>query len=143
MSQFNRSRKIKLKKIDASSIGSKVIGSNVDNNQNNPQSNEINEIRNESNSKISNDNLKEERINLIGILNELNEENREQENVENEFKLIIRKNFVETDKNIEMDLKNYSSDKDLLEYFFEKIGLCSSENFEKFFLHMKTKKRSL
>jgi hypothetical protein len=57
MSQFNRSRKIKLKKIDASSIGSKVIGSNVDNNQNNPQSNEINEIRNESNSKISNDNL--------------------------------------------------------------------------------------
>ena len=55
----------------------------------------------------------------------------EQENIENEFKLIIRKNFIETDKNIEMDLKNYSSDKDLLEYFFEKINLCSSENFEK------------
>ena len=35
----------------------------------------------------------------------------EQENIENEFKLIIRKNFIETDKNIEMDLKNYSSDK--------------------------------
>ena len=50
----------------------------------------------------------------------------EQENIENEFKLIIRKNFIETDKNIEMDLKNYSSDKDLLEYFFEKINLCSS-----------------
>ena len=141
MSQFNRSRKIKLKKIDASSIGSKVIGSNVDNNQNNPQNNEINEIRNESNSKISNDNLKEERINLIGILNELNEENREQENVENEFKLIIRKNFVETDKNIEMDLKNYSTDKDLLEYFFEKIGLCSSENFEKIFSSYEDKEK--
>ena len=55
----------------------------------------------------------------------------EQENIENEFKLIIRKNFIETDKNIEMDLKNYSSDKDLLEYFFEKINL--SENFEKIF----------
>ena len=27
----------------------------------------------------------------------------EQENIENEFKLIIRKNFIETDKNIEMD----------------------------------------
>ena len=65
----------------------------------------------------------------------------EQENVENEFKLIIRKNFIETDKNIEMDSKNYSSDKDLLEYFFEKINLCSSENFEKFFLHMKIKKK--
>ena len=39
----------------------------------------------------------------------------EQENVENEFKLIIRKNFIETDKNIEMDSKNYSSHKDLLE----------------------------
>jgi len=139
--QFNRSRKIKLKKIDASSIGSKVIGSNVDKNQNNLQDNEINEIRNESNSKISNDNMKEERINLIGILNELNEENREQENVENEFKLIIRKNFVETDKNIEMDLKNYSSDKDLLEYFFEKIGLCSSENFEKIFSSYEDKEK--
>ena len=131
--QFNRSRKIKLKKIDASSIGSKVLGSTAEKNQNNLQDNEINEIRNENNSKMSNDNIKEERINLIGILNELNEESREQENVENEFKLIIRKNFVETDKNIEMDLKNYSTDKDLLEYFFEKIGLCSEENFEKIF----------
>ncbi len=142
MEQFNRSRKIKLKKIEASSIGgSKVNGSTAEKNQNNLQDNEINEIRNESNSKISNDNLKEERINLIGILNELNEENREQENVENEFKLIIRKNFVETDKNIEMDLKNYSTDKDLLEYFFEKIGLCSSENFEKIFSSYEDKEK--
>ena len=98
-------------------------------------------IKNESNSQVSNDNLKEERINLIGILNELNEENREQENVENEFKLIIRKNFVETDKNIEMDLKNYSSDKDLLEYFFEKITLCSNENFEKIFSSYEDKEK--
>ena len=142
MEQFNRSRKIKLKKIEASSIGgSKVNGSTAEKNQNNLQDNEINEIRNESNSKISNDNMKEERINLIGILNELNEENREQENVENEFKLIIRKNFVETDKNIEMDLKNYSTDKDLLEYFFEKIGLCSSENFEKIFSSYEDKEK--
>jgi len=44
MEQFNKSRKTKLKKIDASSIGSKVIGSNVDKNQNNIQDNEINEI---------------------------------------------------------------------------------------------------
>ena len=139
--QFNRSRKIKLKKIDASSIGSKVIGSNIDKNKNNLENNEINEIKNERNSKISNDNMKEERINLIGILNELNEESREQENVENEFKLIIRKNFVETDKNIEMDLKNYSTDKDLLEYFFEKIGLCSSENFEKIFSSYEDKEK--
>ena len=141
MEQFNRSRKIKLKKIDASSIGSKVNASTAEKNQNNIQDNEINELRNESNSKISNDNMKEERINLIGILNELNEESREQENVENEFKLIIRKNFVETDKNIEMDLKNYSTDKDLLEYFFEKIGLCSSENFEKIFSSYEDKEK--
>ena len=139
--QFNRSRKIKLKKIDASSIGSKALGSTAEKNQNNLQDNEINEIRNESNSKVSNDNMKEERINLIGILNELNEESREQENVENEFKLIIRKNFVETDKNIEMDLKNYSTDKDLLEYFFEKIGLCSPENFEKIFSSYEDKEK--
>ena len=65
----------------------------------------------------------------------------EQENIENEFKLIIRKNFIETDKNIEMDLKNYSSDKDLLEYFFEKINLCSSENFEKIFSSYEDKEK--
>ena len=133
MEQFNKGRKIKLKKIDPSSIGSKLIGSSPEKNQN-MQSNEVNEIRNESNNNnLSNDNLKEERVNLLGILNQLSEENREQENIENEFKLIIRKNFVESDKNIEMDLKNYSSDKDLLEYFFEKISLCSPENIEKIF----------
>ena len=141
MEQYNRTRKIKLKKIEQSSIGGSKMGSTADKNQNNLQDNEINDIRNESNSKISNDNLKDERINLIGILNELNEENREQENVENEFKLIIRKNFVETDKNIEMDLKNYSSDKDLLEYFFEKINLCSQENFEKIFSSYEDKEK--
>ena len=87
--QLNRSRKLKLKKIEASSVGSKINGSKAEKNMNNNniQDGEINEIRNESNSKISNDNLKEERINLIGILNELNEENREQENVENELRL--------------------------------------------------------
>ena len=141
MEQFNRSRKIP-KKIEQSSIGGgSKIGSTTEKNQNNLQENEINDVKNESNSQVSNDNLKEERINLIGILNELNEENREQENVENEFKLIIRKNFVETDKNIEMDLKNYSSDKDLLEYFFEKITLCSNENFEKIFSSYEDKEK--
>ena len=142
MEQYNKTRKIKLKKIEQSSIGGSKINSTAEkNNQNNIENNEVNDIRNETHSKASSDNLKEERINLIGILNELNEENREQENVENEFKLIIRKNFVETDKNIEMDLKNYSSDKDLLEYFFEKINLCSSENFEKIFSSYEDKEK--
>ena len=139
--QYSKSQKIKLKKIDASSIGSKVVGPNQDKKQNNQEDNEINEVRNESNSKLSSDNIKEERINLIGILSELNEEKREQESVENEFKLIIKKNFVETDKNIEMDLKNYSTDKDLLEYFFEKINLCSEENFEKIFSSYEDKEK--
>ena len=40
-----------------------------------------------------------------------------------------------------MDLKNYSSDKDLLEYFFEKINLCSSENFEKIFSSYEDKEK--
>ena len=141
MEQFNRSRKIPKKIEQSSTGGGSKIGSTTEKNQNNLQENEINDVKNESNSQVSNDNLKEERINLIGILNELNEENREQENVENEFKLIIRKNFVETDKNIEMDLKNYSSDKDLLEYFFEKITLCSNENFEKIFSSYEDKEK--
>ena len=142
MEQYNKSRKIKLKKIEQSSIGGSGMGSTNEKNMNNLQENDINnDIKNETNTKISSDNLKEERINLIGILNELNEENREQENVENEFKLIIRKNFVETDKNIEMDLKNYSADKDLLEYFFEKINLCPPQNFEKIFASYEDKEK--
>ena len=40
-----------------------------------------------------------------------------------------------------MDLKNYSTDKDLLEYFFEKIGLCSAENFEKIFSSYEDKEK--
>ena len=40
-----------------------------------------------------------------------------------------------------MDLKNYSSDKDLLEYFFEKINLCSDENFEKIFSSYEDKEK--
>ena len=40
-----------------------------------------------------------------------------------------------------MNLKNYSSDKDLLEYFFEKINLCSSENLEKFFSSYEDKEK--
>ena len=40
-----------------------------------------------------------------------------------------------------MDLKNYSSDKDLLEYFFEKINLRSSENFEKIFSSYEDKEK--
>ena len=40
-----------------------------------------------------------------------------------------------------MDLKNYSSDKDLLEYFFEKINLCSSENCEKIFSSYEDKEK--
>jgi hypothetical protein len=58
MEQYNRTRKIKLKKIDQSSIGGSKMGSTADKNQNNLQDNEINDIRNETNSKISSDNLK-------------------------------------------------------------------------------------
>ena len=87
MEQYNKTRKIKLKKIEQSSIGGSKINSTAEkNNQNNIENNEVNDIRNETHSKASSDNLKEERINLIGILNELNEENREQERK-------FRKNF--------------------------------------------------
>jgi len=105
------------------------------NNNENNNMNEINEANNESDfNNYSSENNKEDKVNLMGILDEISNNIREVENVVNEFRVLIKKNFVESDRNIEMDLKNYSADKDVIDFFFEKIDLCTEEILNKIFL---------
>ena len=145
MDQFYRSQKIKLKKIDPNTIGSKLSSAaKVDKQGTIPAQSEFegNEAENDTQNNLGGgEGLKEDHINLLGILAEISEDSREQDNILNEFKLLIRKNFVETDRNIEMDLKNYPNDKDILEYFFEKIHLCSEENLSKIFAAYEDKQK--
>ena len=134
MEEYNKNQE-QLKKIENSK---NLDNSNNNNNLNsdnksNNNNNDMNEVNESLTQLQSSENNKEEKVNLMGILNELTNDSREVENVENEFRLIIRKNFVESDRNIEMDLKNYSADKDVIDFFFEKIDLCTEDNVNKIF----------
>ncbi len=143
--EYNKSQKIKLKKIENPNV-IKQTGTNqkVDNGNNQNNNNEIYEANNESNSQmLSSENNKEEKVNLMGILNDLANDSKEQESVENEFRVLLKKHFVESDRNIEMDLKNYANDKDLIDYFFEKIDLCTENNLNRIFLAYEDKEKDL
>jgi hypothetical protein len=79
-----------------------------------------------------NNEKKEEKVNLMSQLKEVGKTLNEY-NVENEFKDIIKKNFIETDHNIELELKKFSDESEIIEFFFEKIHLCSDEKLAKIF----------
>ena len=105
--------------------------------------NELNEVKETENSVSDSQQLKEEKVNIMGILNDLPPVMKENENVDSEFKMIIKKNFVDSDKNIELDLKNYTEEKDLLDFFFEKIDLCTEEHLTKIFSAYEDKEKDL
>ena len=105
--------------------------------------NELNEVKETENSVSDSQQLKEEKVNIMGILNDLPSVMKENENVDSEFKMIIKKNFVDSDKNIELDLKNYTEEKDLLDFFFEKIDLCTEEHLTKIFSAYEDKEKDL
>ena len=143
--EYNKSQKLKLKKIENTNLN-KQSNSNqkVDNNTGQNNGDEIHEANNESNSQMmSSEANKEEKVNLMGILNDLSSDTKEQESVENEFRVLLKKHFVESDRNIEMDLKNYANDKDLIDYFFEKIDLCTEANLNRIFLAYEDKEKDL
>lgn len=98
---------------------------------------------NESDSQLLSDKQKEEKINLMGLLTEVVSQMKENENVDSEFRQMIKKNFIETDRNIELELKNYSEDKDIIEFFFEKLDqspeLFTDEHYDRIFLSYKDK----
>ena len=143
--EYNKSQKIKLKKIENSNINKQSsTNQKVDNNTGQNNGDEIHEANNESNSQMmSSEANKEEKVNLMGILNDLSSDTKEQESVENEFRVLLKKHFVESDRNIEMDLKNYANDKDLIDYFFEKIDLCTETNLNRIFLAYEDKENGL
>ena len=143
--EYNKSQKIKLKKIENSNINKQSsTNQKVDNNNAQNNGDEIYEANNESNSQMmSSEANKEEKVNLMGILNDLYNDTKEQESVENEFRVLLKKHFVESDRNIEMDLKNYANDKDLIDYFFEKIDLCTETNLNRIFLAYEDKEKDL
>ena len=117
-------------------------GVNAEGKQDN-NNNELNEVKETENSVSDSQQLKEEKVNIMGILNDLPSVMKENENVDSEFKMIIKKNFVDSDKNIELDLKNYTEEKDLLDFFFEKIDLCTEEHLTKIFSAYEDKEKDL
>lgn len=52
-------------------------------------------------------------------------------NVETDLLDIIRKSFIEGDHNIELELKKFNDDKNLIEFFFLKFHLCTEEKLSK------------
>ncbi len=79
-----------------------------------------------------NDGKKEEKLNMMNMLSDVGKTLNEY-NIENEFKDIIKKNFVDVDHNIELELKKYNDENDLINFFFEKIHLCNEEKLAKVF----------
>ena len=75
---------------------------------------------------------KEEKLNMMNMLNDVGKTLNEY-NIENEFKDIIKKNFIETDHNIELELKKYNDENDLINFFFERINLCNDDKLAKVF----------
>lgn len=93
---------------------------------------------NSNNNNSSSDGLpgktdkKEEKLNMMNMLSDVGKTLNEY-NIENEFKDIIKKNFVDVDHNIELELKKYHDENDLINFFFEKINLCNEEKLAKVF----------
>lgn len=130
------------KKLKGKSQDNQNNMNNTSSNLNN-NSNEMNEGKESDNNVSGSERVKEEKVNLIGLLNDISPIMKENENVESEFRSLIKKNFIEADRNIELDLKNYSEEKDIIDYFFEKIDLCTEEHLTKIFSGYEDKEKDL
>lgn len=82
-----------------------------------------------------NDNKKEEKMNIIGHLKDVKDmmKTMDDYSVENQMKDIIKKHFIETDHNVELELKKYSDESDIIEFFIEKIHMCPEEKLLRIF----------
>lgn len=144
MKEQERLKKIKSSYTSQKSRSMNTENQNKMNNTNsNMNSNEMNEGKESENNVSGSERIKEEKVNLIGILNEVSPIMKENENVESEFRSVIKKNFIEADRNIELDLKNYSEEKDIIDYFFEKVDLVTEEHLSKIFAAYEDKEKDL
>lgn len=136
-----KKRKLKNRKIENSRTESRNGKSNNMQNQIGNGSSNNNDALDKSEGNMINTNFdsgtgkgekKEEKLNMMNLINDVGKTLNEY-NIENEFKDIIKKNFVEVDHNIELELKKYHDENDLINFFFEKINLCNDEKLGKVF----------
>jgi hypothetical protein len=73
---------------------------------------------------------KEEKINLLNEFSKL-DKNLNDYNVENQLVEIIRINFIDSDHNIELELKKVGGEDDIIQFFFDKVNMCQVEHFER------------
>ena len=76
---------------------------------------------------------KDEKINLIFHLREVNTNLNDYNYIVAEFKDIIKKYFVDADHKIELELKKYKEEVDLIEFFFDNIGYSVDEKLIRMF----------
>jgi hypothetical protein len=131
--QAQQRRKLRNRKAEKSRLESR--------NGNTSQKNNESQEKFDANSNNNNTSLdglpgkndkKEEKLNMMNMLSDVGKTLNEY-NIENEFKDIIKKNFVDVDHNIELELKKYHDENDLINFFFEKINLCNEEKLAKVF----------
>jgi hypothetical protein len=123
-------KRYKLRKAEMGRKESRLNASQSKNNETQENDNNPNNLT--ENNAVGKGDKKEEKLNMMNMLNDCGKTLNEY-NVENEFKEIIRKNFVEVDHNIELELKKYHDENDLINFFFEKINLCNDEQLSKIF----------
>ena len=87
---------------------------------------------------MKNEAKKEEKFNLMVAIKEsakmFNEYNFESYLIE-----IITKNFIEGDYNVELELKKYGEDVNIIEFFFSNFNLCHDEKLSKIFSYYEEK----
>lgn len=124
--QYLKEKKLKERKQELNKsrneLGSRTAGNESRDNDNS----NMDAIPSTRNSK------KEEKFNLMMLMKEVSKTLNDY-NVENEFKSIIKKNFIDTDHNIELELKKYHDESEVVEFFFDKISWCSEDNLNKIF----------
>lgn len=94
--------------------------------------NDIIESISEKSLTTKNDQKKEEKVNVLHHFKDLGSALNEY-NVENEFTDIIRKYYIETDHDIELEMKKHEDELNEIEFFLEKVSSCPEDKLIKIF----------
>jgi len=95
---------------------------------------QINEDDDNDTTRSKGDSKKDDKINLITHFQDVNKNLNDYNYVVNEFRDILKKYFVDADHKIELELKKYKEEVDLLEFFFNNIHLIDEDKLNKMFI---------
>jgi hypothetical protein len=95
---------------------------------------QINEDEDNDTTRSKGDSKKDDKINLITHFQEVNKSLNDYNYVVNEFRDIVKKYFIDADHKIELELKKYKEEVDLIEFFFNNIHLIDQEKLNKMFI---------